>query len=610
MTLATAEDQAFKFLHCEPSDLAGQLQHCHGALQDTLKHGIGYIHEGSTEKEKAIVERLFALQAIQVVIVEFNMCWSLSHSTQAHYCILMDTQYYDGNQQHQYVDLPITDIMQMMGRACRPTLDTTSKCNIYVQSSKKEYYKKFLYEPLPVESHLDHFLHDHLNSEVITKRIENIQDAIDYLTWTFYYRRLSQNPNYYRMQGVSHKHISDHMSEMVETVLEDLSQSKCLVVDEEQDVNALNLGMIAAFYYLRYTTVELFSQSLTEKVKIKDILDILSESAEFEQLISVRQKEDVALSKLAHHLPIKFKGGNSSSSSSAASSYDFKTSATKTNILLQSHFSRVPLNATITGDLNKILPVATRLLQAIVDVISSSRWLAPALAAMELTQMITMGMWNTDLPLMQVPHIDQQLARKLAEHNIKSVADLLEMEDEDRVALLQLPMNKMNDIAMFANVYPDIGVQFKLSDEGNGVRSGAKQTLMVQLERASDDDEEEEDEDEDDDKKPKSSSSKEGVVPIVIANRYPQVKTEGWWIVLGNPSTNELHVIKRMVLKNKQTNVNLDFTVPKNIVGKHVLTLFLMSDSWIGADQEYQVELDVQEALEGSDMEDASEGDE
>ena len=40
---------------------------------------------------------------------------------------------------------------------------------------RKEYYKKFLLEPLPVESVLDHFLHDHFNAEIVTRTIENKQ---------------------------------------------------------------------------------------------------------------------------------------------------------------------------------------------------------------------------------------------------------------------------------------------------------------------------------------------------------------------------------------------------------------------------------------------------
>ena len=52
-----------------------------------------------------------------------------------------------------------------------------------------------------VQSHLDHFLHDHFSAEVVTKTIENKQDAVDYLTWTFIYRRMTQNPNYYNLQG-------------------------------------------------------------------------------------------------------------------------------------------------------------------------------------------------------------------------------------------------------------------------------------------------------------------------------------------------------------------------------------------------------------------------
>lgn len=84
---------------------------------------------------------------------------------------------------------------------------------------RKDFFKKFLNEGLPIESHLHLSLHDHFNAEIVTKTIENKQcvpfsdvlllaanislfrDAVDWLTWTWMYRRLVANANYYNMQG-------------------------------------------------------------------------------------------------------------------------------------------------------------------------------------------------------------------------------------------------------------------------------------------------------------------------------------------------------------------------------------------------------------------------
>lgn len=40
------------------------------------------------------------------------------------------------------------------------------RCLLLCHGPKKGFYKKFLFEPFPVESHLDAFLHDHLAAEV------------------------------------------------------------------------------------------------------------------------------------------------------------------------------------------------------------------------------------------------------------------------------------------------------------------------------------------------------------------------------------------------------------------------------------------------------------
>jgi pre-mRNA-splicing helicase BRR2 len=77
---------------------------------------------------------------------------------------------------------------------------------------------------------------------------------------------MTQNPNYYNLHNVSHQHLSDHLSELVENTLGDLVNSKCIAIGElmaggsfchspdlsfaedEMDVSPLNLGMIAAYY--------------------------------------------------------------------------------------------------------------------------------------------------------------------------------------------------------------------------------------------------------------------------------------------------------------------------------------------------------------------------
>ena len=83
---------------------------------------------------------------------------------------------------------------------------------------------------------------------------------------------------------MSHRHLSDHLSDLIESVLGDLEASKVIGVEDDMDLEPLNLGMIAAYYYIAYTTIELFSASLTAKTKLKGLLDILAAASEFDDL--------------------------------------------------------------------------------------------------------------------------------------------------------------------------------------------------------------------------------------------------------------------------------------------------------------------------------------
>ena len=76
-------------------------------------------------------------------------------------------------------------------------------------------------------------------------------------------------------------------------------------------------------------------------------------------------------------------------------------------------------------------------------------------------------------------------------------------------------------------------------------------------------------------------------------NNFPlilQRREEGWWLVVGEPKSNSLISIKRLSLQQK-TKVKLDFVAPTP--GRHQYTLFFMSDSYMGCDQEYKLSFDV-----------------
>lgn len=77
------------------------------------------------------------------------------------------------------------------GKQVKNASAVAAKCLVFCHSPKKEYYKKFLFEPYPVESHLYLNITNHICGEIFAKNITSIDACIDWSTWTFMYRRLS-----------------------------------------------------------------------------------------------------------------------------------------------------------------------------------------------------------------------------------------------------------------------------------------------------------------------------------------------------------------------------------------------------------------------------------
>eukprot|EP00889_Picochlorum_renovo_P003111 jgi/Picre1/30141/NNA_005510.t1 len=261
ITYAAADGKPRAFLRMEEEEMDAILETVEdSSLRHTLQFGVGLHHAGLSSKDRSIVERLYVDGKIQVLVATSTLAWGVN--TPAHLVIVKGTEYFDAASR-RYVDYPITDVLQMMGRAGRPQYDKQGVAVIMVHDPKKSFYKKFLYEPFPVESSLHLQLEDHLNAEIATGTIESKQECIDYLTWTFFLRRLMQNPSYYGLEATDSDSVSLFLCSLIDKSLEKLQDCECIEIDDETGaVSALPPWSDSSFYYLSHKTMKIFSTTL------------------------------------------------------------------------------------------------------------------------------------------------------------------------------------------------------------------------------------------------------------------------------------------------------------------------------------------------------------
>ncbi|TPX14240.1 uncharacterized protein E0L32_000634 [Thyridium curvatum] len=594
LTACLADDDEDRFLHVEVEQMKPLLEKVQeDALKESLSHGVGYYHEALSLTDRRIVKHLYDNGAIQVLIASRDVCWELDCT--AHLVVVMGTQYFEGRE-HRYVDYPLSEVLQIFGKALRPSKDGRGRGVLMLPAVKREYYKKFMNEALPVESHLHNYLHDAFVTEISTRMIESGEDALNWTTFTYFYRRLLANPSYYSLPDRSDESLSKYLSDMVEDTLTELGEAKIIEFDEEDgSVAPQNAAMIAAYYNISYITMQTFLLSLSARTKLKGILEIATSATEFES-IQIRRHEEGLLRRIYDRVPVKM----------AQPVYD--SPHFKAFVLLQAHFSRMQLPIDLAKDQEIILSKILSLLSATVDILSSDGHLN-AMNAMEMSQMVVQAMWDRDSPLKQIPHFSPEVVKvandfgyvpftnfDLAATNdmvyrIKDIFDFMEaMNPEENpqygalVKGLNLSQGQLAQAANFTNSkYPDISLEFEVEDE-DSITAGEPSYLKIKIEREVDEDEE--------------------FDPTVHAPFYPVKKMENWWLVVGDEATKSLLAIKRVTV-GRNLNVRLEFTVPTP--GEHELKLFLMSDSYVGVDQEPTFSVKVAEGMDEDESEEESE---
>jgi activating signal cointegrator complex subunit 3 len=529
-------------------------------LRHMLAFGIGMHHAGLNADDRNIVEGLFVDLKIQVLVCTSTLAWGVNFP--CHLVVVKGTEYFDGKLM-RYVDFPITDVLQMVGRAGRPQFDDSGVACVLVHAPKKLFYQQFLYSPFPVESSLKEVLHDHINAEIVGGTITCLQDAVEYLTWTFFYRRLLLNPSYYDLHDVSAEGILSYLTDLLTAVLIDLEDAGCIELDDA-DVSPLFLGEIASYYYISHKTVAVFADKMARQNGMAQVLDVLCSVAEFSEM-PVRHNEDKENEILAKGVHFPF-----------AASTAWDSPHVKTNLLLQAFVGRLPLpSSDYNTDTKSVLDQAGRVLSAMVDVSAEARWLRQTLCIIELRQCLCQARWTAEDALRNLPGVNDALLTRLRNLGVRDVAAAIQRRDAVVKAAKQGGGGGGGVVGKLTAVLDRLpNMQLKCTVAAAVVVAGASCVINARVMRR---------------------SAKKNASRKVHAPKWSKPLTEGWFLVVADDVDDHLYAVQRVSSKSDHSRVGVEFTAP-DTPGPHTLTVYLKSTEYIGLDKEQRIVIDVREA--------------
>ncbi|OZJ04536.1 hypothetical protein BZG36_03995 [Bifiguratus adelaidae] len=569
------EDNPRQWLRMDDDDLEMiLLQTVDESLKMSLAFGIGLHHAGLTETDRKLVEELFVNMKIQVLIATSTLAWGVNFP--AHLVVVKGTEYYN-YKVGRYQDFPITDVLQMMGRAGRPQFDNKGIARIFVQDTKKNFFKKFLHEPFPVESSLHKFLDDHINAEVVAGTIKSKQDAMDYMTWTYFYRRLQQNPTYYGMDVETDVSVESFLSSIINQTIKKLVDSGCVEVIDDFEVEPTISGTIASYYYLRHETIRLFRSHVRKNSPFEELLELLSNSDEYSEL-PVRCNEDLLNKKIESEVKYHAAGDKS-----------YISPHVKAFVLLQAHLARLelPISDYITDQVT-VLDQAIRLMQAMIDVAADAGMLNTAIQVMHLVQSVKQARWSDDSSISTLPWIEPHMTKFLG-GKMDNLLSLVHMPtpviERTRRKIRGLSDSRIQDILQVVSKIPNMEVKWHIDTQKPHLIPESMYNLQLNIRRH-------------------TRAKQQKPDGRVYSPRFPKPQYESWWIILGNEETGELLALKRLSMRNgpeetltSTAKATIQFQAPAPL-GKHQYTLYLMSDGYMGIDQKLNITFEVRTDLD------------
>ena len=140
----------------------------------------------------------------------------------------------------------------------------------------------------PIESQFVERLIDNLNAEISLGTVNNIEDAVKWLSYTYLFVRIKKNPLVY---GISYQDCQDDPGlrkwqiDLCKRTAKHLDRLKMIRYDMKNGYcHPTDLGRTASHYYIKYESIDLFNQHIKSEMNINEILAMISKSSEFSNI--------------------------------------------------------------------------------------------------------------------------------------------------------------------------------------------------------------------------------------------------------------------------------------------------------------------------------------
>ncbi|KAK0190876.1 Sec63-domain-containing protein [Armillaria mellea] len=500
--------------------------------------GFGIHHAGMLRSDRNMMERMFDARAIKVLCCTATLAWGVN--LPAHAVIIKGTQVYDSSK-GAFVDLSVLDVLQVFGRAGRPGLETSGEGYICTTEDRLTHYLEAITSQNPIESQFQRGMVDALNAEVSLGTVANTHDAVQWLGYTYLFVRMRKNPYGYgilRESTSDDPNLGNKRNDLVTSAAQKLVEARMMIYDRITGAfTIMDLGRIAAKYYIRYESIEVFNKEFRPKMSEADVLAMLSMSIEFNQ-IQVRDAEEKELLSLEDIVPCDVKRG-------------IETHQQKVNILLQGYISRQPVDDfALVSDMAYVAQNGGRIIRALLEIAISRKWA-------NVTASIEKRLWPYDQPLKQFdlkPDVfyaletwaDEWAPAELATLGAEELGKLIHMNEHHGKALLTA-----------VKQFPTVKIRYNLRPLGSDVLK-----ICVQVERA------------------------------FTWNTKVHGSSEPFWLWVEDHDGMDILQLSHLLFRQTTETLNVDFviSIPDGRPSPSV-TIRFVSDRWMGAEDEVRVSL-------------------